>query len=54
MIPGKPWKGILSNRSSRRRSNGESGEEAGPKLDKGQELGVKIIDEAELVRLCDG
>src|SRR5262249_34742646 len=29
-----------------------AGEEAGSKLDKAQKLGVKIIDEAELVKMC--
>jgi DNA ligase (NAD+) len=29
-----------------------AGEEAGSKLDKAQKLGVKIIDEAELLRMC--
>ena len=31
-----------------------AGEEASSKLDKAQKLGVKIIDEAELLRLRDG
>jgi DNA ligase (NAD+) len=30
-----------------------AGEEAGSKLEKAQKLGVKIIDEAEFVRMCD-
>jgi len=29
-----------------------AGEEAGSKLEKAQKLGVKIIDEAEFVRMC--
>ena len=29
-----------------------AGEEAGSKLDKAQKLGVKIIDEAELLKMC--
>jgi DNA ligase (NAD+) len=29
-----------------------AGADAGSKLDKAQEFGVKIIDEAELLRLC--
>lgn len=31
-----------------------AGEEAGSKLDKAQKLGVKIIDEAEFQKMCDG
>jgi DNA ligase (NAD+) len=31
-----------------------AGEEAGSKLDKAQKLGVKIIDEAEFLKMCDG
>ena len=30
-----------------------AGEEAGSKLTKAQELGVKILDEAEFLRMCD-
>jgi DNA ligase (NAD+) len=31
-----------------------AGEEAGSKLDKAQKLGVKIIDEAEFLKMCGG
>jgi DNA ligase (NAD+) len=31
-----------------------AGEEAGSKLDKAQKLGVKIIDEADFLKMCGG
>jgi NAD-dependent DNA ligase len=34
------------------RSSVTGGEEAGSKLDKAQKLGVKITDEAELLKMC--
>ncbi|HAV63192.1 MAG TPA: DNA ligase (NAD(+)) LigA, partial [Verrucomicrobiales bacterium] len=31
-----------------------AGEEAGSKLEKAQKLGVKVIDEAEFRKMCEG
>jgi DNA ligase (NAD+) len=44
--------GKVSGSVSKKTDYVVSGTEAGSKLDKAQELGVKIIDEAELLRLC--
>ncbi len=46
--------GKVSGSVSKKTNYVVAGTEAGSKLDKAQKLGVKIIDEAELLRLCAG
>jgi DNA ligase (NAD+) len=46
--------GKISGSVSKKTDFVVAGEEAGSKLEKAQKLGVAIIDEAELIRLCGG
>jgi DNA ligase (NAD+) len=46
--------GKISGSVSKKTDYVVAGEDAGSKLEKAQKLGVAIIDEAELIRLCGG